>query len=57
MVIGVNELTHAVREIDSRTFRTFEAYALGTALYLGVSLLLMALGAALARHYRLASAR
>ena len=57
MVIGVSELTHAVREIDSRSFRTFEAYAVGTAAYLAVSLLLMALGAALARHYRLAAAR
>lgn len=57
MVIGVSELTHAVREIDSRSFRTFEAYAVGTVLYLSVSLLLMAAGAALARHYRLAAAR
>jgi polar amino acid transport system permease protein len=57
MVIGVSELTHAVREIDSRTFRTFEAYAVGTVFYLAVSLLLMALGAALARHYRLAAGR
>ena len=57
MVIGVSELTHAVREIDSRSFRTFEAYAAGTVIYLAVSLLLMALGAALARHYRLAAAR
>ena len=57
MVIGVSELTHAVREIDSRTFRTFEAYAIGTVLYLTVSLLLMAVGATLARHYRLAATR
>jgi polar amino acid transport system permease protein len=57
MVIGVNELTHAVREIDSRTFRTFEAYAIGTVLYLSVSLLLMTFGAALARRFRLAAAR
>ena len=57
MAIGVTELTHVVREIESRSFRTFEVYAVGTALYLAVSLLLMALGAALARHYRLAAAR
>ena len=45
----------AVREVDSRTFRTFEAYAIGTVLYLVVSLLLMAGGAALARRTRLAT--
>ena len=57
MAIGVAELTHVMREVESRSFRTFEVYAVGTALYLGVSLLLMALGAALARRYRLAAAR
>ena len=57
MAIGVAELTHVVREVESRSFRTFEVYAVGTALYLGFSLLLMALGAVLARHYRLAAAR
>lgn len=56
MVIGVAEMTHAVREIDSRTFRTFEIYAIGTVFYLLVSLLLMAMGAALARHYRVKAA-
>ncbi len=54
VAIGVAELTHAVREVDSRTFRTFEAYAIGTVLYLATSLVLMALGAALARRARLA---
>ena len=57
MAIGVAELTHVVREIDSRSFRTFEAYAAGTVIYLAVSLLLMGLGAALARRYRLRAAR
>ena len=57
MAIGVTELTHVVREIESRSFRTFEVYTVGTALYLAVSLLLMALGAALARHFRLAATR
>ena len=41
MAIGVAELTHVVREVDSRSFRTFEVYAVGTALYLVFSLLLM----------------
>ena len=53
VAIGVAELTHAVREIDSRTFRTFEAYAIGTVLYLAASLILMAVGAALTRRTRL----
>ncbi len=57
MAIGVAELTHVVREVDSRSFRTFEVYAVGTALYLVFSLLLTALGAALSRRYRLANAR
>jgi polar amino acid transport system permease protein len=54
VAIGVAELTHAVRELDSRTFLTFDAYAIGTVLYLALSLLLMALGAALARRTRIA---
>lgn len=57
MVIGVMELTHVVQEIDSRTFLTFDIYAIGTIFYLTISLLLMATGAMLARHYRLAAAR
>ena len=57
MVIGVMEVTHVVQEIDSRTFLTFDIYAIGTVFYLTVSLLLMAAGALLARHYRLAGAR
>ncbi|MGI4799778.1 MAG: amino acid ABC transporter permease [Janthinobacterium lividum] len=57
MAIGVTELTHVIREVESRSFRTFEAYTVATVFYLAVSLLLMAMGAALARHYRLAAAR
>jgi polar amino acid transport system permease protein len=57
MAIGVTELTHVVREIESRSFQTFAIYAIGTAFYLTVCLLLMAIGAMLARHYRLAAAR
>jgi len=57
MAIGVAELTHAVREVESRSFRTFEVYAVGTLFYLVVSLLLMAAGAVLARRFRLAAAR
>jgi polar amino acid transport system permease protein len=57
MAIGVTELTHMVREIESRSFRTFEVYSVATVLYLVTSLVLMGAGALLARHYRLPAAR
>ena len=57
MAIGVAEMTHVTREIESRSFRTFEIYTVATVFYLVVSLLLMAMGAALARHYRQSAAR
>jgi polar amino acid transport system permease protein len=47
MAIGVSELTHAVREVENLSFRVFEAYTLATVIYLAVSLVLMAVGAAL----------
>jgi polar amino acid transport system permease protein len=49
MAIGVAELTHAVKEIESQSFRTFEAYLIATILYLVCSLLIMSAGAALSR--------
>ena len=45
MAIGVGELTYRTREVDSYTFKTFEAYAVATLFYLAVSLGLMGLGA------------
>jgi polar amino acid transport system permease protein len=57
MAIGVAELTHAVKKVESQSFRTFEAYSVATVLYLGFSLLIMAMGAWVARHYRIAGAR
>jgi polar amino acid transport system permease protein len=57
MAIGVAELTYTVREIESQSFRTFEAYLLATVLYLAFSLLLMALGAWLGQRYRIGVAR
>ncbi len=57
MAIGAAELTHAVKEIESRTFRAFESYFIATVLYLLISLLIMAAGAWLARRSRLAEAR
>jgi polar amino acid transport system permease protein len=57
MAIGVAELTHAVKEVESQSFRAFEAYSVATVLYLGFSLLIMAAGGWVARHYRIAGAR
>lgn len=45
VVIGASELTHAVKEIENLSFRTFEIYLVGTVLYLFFSLLIMAVGA------------
>lgn len=45
MAIGVSELTHAVQEVQSASFRVFEAYTVATILYLAFSLVLMAVGA------------
>jgi polar amino acid transport system permease protein len=57
MAIGVVELTYATREVENYTFRTFEAYLVATAVYLAISLMLMGLGALLARHFSKAMAR
>ena len=57
MAIGVAELTHAVKEIENQSFRTFETYLIATLMYLGFSLLIMFGGAALARRARIAGAR
>ncbi len=57
MAIGVAELTHAVKEIENQSFRTFEIFLIATVLYLLFSLLLMGTGAMLDRRTRLAGAR
>jgi polar amino acid transport system permease protein len=57
MAIGAAELTHAVKEIESQSFRAFESYLIATVLYLGISLLIMALGAWVGRRSLLAGAR
>jgi polar amino acid transport system permease protein len=56
MAIGATELTHAVKEVESASFRTFETFLVGTLLYLGCSLLLMGAGALLDRRAHLAGA-
>ena len=57
MAIGVIELTYATREVENYTFRTFESYLVATVFYLVFSLLLMGLGALLARRFNKALAR
>jgi polar amino acid transport system permease protein len=57
MAIGATELTHAVKEVESASFRTFETFLVGTVLYLLCSLLLMAAGALLARRARVVGAQ
>lgn len=49
MAIGVAELTYVTREIESQSFKTVEVYLLATAVYLGLSLLIMAAGALVER--------
>ena len=56
MAIGLAELTYAIREVESESFRTFECYLIATALYLSCSLLLMAGSSWLSRRYRVAGA-
>ncbi|MFB9948345.1 amino acid ABC transporter permease [Rhizobium puerariae] len=45
VLIGAPELTHAIKEIENLSFRTFEVYLVGTVLYLFFSLLIMGIGA------------
>jgi polar amino acid transport system permease protein len=52
MTIGVAELTYVTREVETSTFRTFEAYAIATVVYLGISIVLMVAGALAERRYR-----
>jgi polar amino acid transport system permease protein len=44
LAIGVSELTHAVKEVDNLSFRTFETYVIATFAYLACSLMIMAAG-------------
>ncbi|HAU5565381.1 TPA: amino acid ABC transporter permease [Serratia fonticola] len=57
MVIGVADLTYVTRDIENQTFRTFESYLVATVGYLFFSLLLMGLGALLARRFQRVYAR
>ncbi|WKX26989.1 amino acid ABC transporter permease [Tatumella ptyseos] len=52
MVIGVAELTYVTRDIENETFRTFESYLVASSGYLAFSLILMGIGALLARRFQ-----
>lgn len=49
MAIGMMELTYVSREIESRTFKTVEAYLFATVVYLALALLIMAVGSKIER--------
>ncbi|HEY1226903.1 MAG TPA: amino acid ABC transporter permease [Ramlibacter sp.] len=55
MTIGVAELTYATRELESRSFKTVETYLFATVVYLGISLLIMAVGSLAERRLRIAA--
>jgi len=57
MAIGAAELTHAVKEVESQSFRAFESYFIATILYLGISLVIMAVGAWVGRRSAIVGAR
>lgn len=53
MVVGAMELTYVTKDIASKTFKVFEVYAISTAMYVALALLLLLLGAWLGRHLRI----
>jgi polar amino acid transport system permease protein len=53
MAVGVGELTYRTREVESYTFKTFEAFAVATAVYLAISFCIMALGSHADRRLKL----
>lgn len=57
VAIGVAELTHAVKEVENQSFRTFETFLIGTVVYLACSLVLMGIGAWLSQRARPIGAR
>jgi polar amino acid transport system permease protein len=56
MAIGVGELTYQTREVESYTFKTFEAFAVATGIYLAISFGIMACGAYAGRRLKLETA-
>lgn len=54
MAVGVGELTYRTREVESYTFKTFEAFFVATVIYLAIFFCIMALGSCTDRHLKLA---
>ncbi|ENU4052615.1 amino acid ABC transporter permease [Pseudomonas aeruginosa] len=54
MAIGLAELSYASRQVETETFKTFQAFGIATLLYIGAIALIEAFGQALqqTRHYR-----
>ncbi|MGV2291825.1 amino acid ABC transporter permease [Trinickia sp. YCB016] len=57
MAVGVAELTYEAKEVDSSTYRTFEAFAVATVIYLAIAFAIMFCGSVLARRFNAAGAR
>lgn len=55
--IGVAELTHATKTVENQTFRVFEAFLVGTSIYIVLSLAIMMIGNNIADRFRIRSAR
>jgi len=56
MTIGVAELTYQARQIESYTFKGFEAFTAATLVYLALSLLITLLVTLYARRFRVSAA-
>jgi polar amino acid transport system permease protein len=56
IAIGAAELTHAVKEVENESFRTFETFLIATIVYLACSLVLMGIGAWLGQRAKSAGA-
>jgi cation transport ATPase len=56
IAIGASELTHAVKEVENESFRTFETFLIATVVYLACSLVLMGIGAWLGQRAKSAGA-
>lgn len=57
MTIGLAELSYASRQVETETFKTFQAFGIATLLYIGAVALAEAAGQALARRATPAGAR
>lgn len=57
MAVGVVELTYATREVENYTFLTFQSYLISTLFYLSFSLILMFVGALIAKRFNKVYAR